>query len=105
MRLKEENGVLARIWWEGSDLPGSQCKFVGVSSIHGQAKLAVMVKDDCITLLETEWVDNRSAFDAANAALSSSLNAASGPRSATPWTLLIYKWIIAKGGFMCYHRS
>jgi hypothetical protein len=105
MRLKEEDGVLARIWREGCKLASSLRKSMGVGGIHGQAKLAFVVEDDSIALLEAEWVNNSSTLNAANTALSGSLNTTSGPQGTTPWTLLIHERIVAKGDFVRYHRT
>src|SRR5579863_6617871 len=96
--LKEQDGMLARVWREGGKLAGALRKIVGVGGIDRQAKLAVVVENDGITLLKAEGVDDCAALDAANAALSGSLNAAGRPRRAASWTLLINKRIVAKGG-------
>ena len=71
--------MLACIWREGGHLAGSLRKIVGIAGIHRQANLALVIEDNGITLLEAEWVDDRSTLDAANTALSGPLDLAGGP--------------------------
>src|SRR5947209_2657241 len=103
MWLKEENRMLACIWRQGSHLAGPLRKIVGIAGIHRQANLALVIEDDGITLLEAEWVDDRSALGAANAALSGPLDLAGRPEHAASWALLINERIIAKSTFVGHH--
>src|SRR6266568_3578450 len=103
MWLKEENGMLACVWWEGSHLTCSLRKLVGVSCVHRQANLAVVVEDDGISLLKAKGIDDCATLDTADAALTGSLNTAGRPRRATAWTLFVNERIITKGGFIRHH--
>lgn len=97
--------MLACVWREGRNLACALRKIVGVGRIHRQANLAIVVEDDSISLLEAEWVDDRSALDTTNAALSGPLDAACRPRCAAPWALLINERIVAKGRVIRHHRT
>src|SRR3989442_251842 len=103
--LKEEDRMLACIWWEGRNLACALRKIVGIGRIHRQANLAIVVENDSISLLKTEWLDDCSALGAANTALSCPFDTAGGPRYATPGALLINERIVAKGRFVRHHRT
>src|SRR5207248_80106 len=91
------------IWWQGRNLACSLRKIMSIGGIYRQTNLAIVVENDGISFLKAKWVDDRPALDAANATLSGSLNAASRPRCAASWTLLINEGIITKGDLVRHH--